>query len=117
MEKEMRLLISKEVGEEMSGRDIEKEYIYMNETIKNYPGLRLDELEKKIKLKKETIKHMIECVKTYPCTFHGYGPYIDKEGRYYIQGKDNTIKSLELENRELKGKLEELKRIFSDARS
>ena len=54
MEKEMRLLISKEVGEEMSGRDIEKEYIYMNETIKNYPGLRLDELEKKIKLKKET---------------------------------------------------------------
>lgn len=107
---EMRLLISKEVEEEMTGRDIEKEYIYMNETIKNSPGLRLDELEKKIKLKKETIKHMIECVKTYPCTFHCYGPYVDKGGRYYIQGKDNTIKSLEMENRELKGKLEALQK-------
>tara|TARA_B100000902_G_C27269707_1_gene895614 strand:+ start:61 stop:435 length:375 start_codon:yes stop_codon:yes gene_type:complete len=112
MEKEMRLLISKEVEEEMSGRDIEKEYIYMNETIKNSPGLRLNELGEKLKLKKETIKHMIECVKTYPCTFHNYGPYINKDGRYYIQGKDNTIKSLEVENKELKEKLAELKEIL-----
>ena len=55
---------------------------------------------------------MIECVKTYPCTFHNYGPYINKDGRYYIQGKDNTIKSLEVENKELKEKLAELKEIL-----
>jgi len=108
----MRLLISKEVEKEMSGRDIEKEYIYINETIKNSPGLKLNELGEKLKLKKETIKHMIECVKRYPCTFHDYGPYVIKDGRYYIQGKDNTIKSLEIENKELKEKLAELKEIL-----
>jgi len=113
----MRLLISKEVEEEMSGRDIEKEYIYMNETIKNSPGLRLNELGEKLKLKKETIKHMIKCVKTYPCTFHDYGPYVIKDGRYYIQGKDNTIKSLEAENKELKARLEALQKTISGAMS
>ena len=80
----------------------------MNETIKNSPGLRLNELGEKLKLKKETIKHMIECVKEYPCTFHDYGPYIIKDGRYYILGKDNTIKSLERENKELKEKINKI---------
>ncbi len=112
MEKEMRLLISKEVQGELKEKDLEKEYIYMNETIKNSPGLKLNQLGEKLKLKKETIKHMIECVKTYPCTFHDYGPYVEKDGRYYIRGKDNTIKSLEVENRQLKKKIEELQEIL-----
>ncbi len=105
MEKEMKLLISKEVQGELKDKDLEKEYIYLNETIKNSPGLKLNELGEKLKFKKETVKHMIECVKTYPCTFYDYGPYIEKDGRYYIKGKDNTIKSLEVENRELKEKI------------
>ena len=108
MEKEMKLLISKEVEEEMNGTDIEKKYIYMNETIRNSPGLRLNELGEKLELKKETIEHMIECVKKYPCSFHNYGPYVIKDGRYYIQGKDNTIKSLIEENKELKEKINKI---------
>ena len=35
----------------MNGMDIEKKYIHMNETIKNSPGLRLNELGEKLKLK------------------------------------------------------------------
>ena len=51
---------------------------------------------------------MIECVKEYPYTFHDYGPYIIKDERYYILGKDNTIKSLERENKELKEKINKI---------
>ena len=108
----MKLLISKEVQNELKGRDLEKAYIFMNETIKNSPGLGANELGELLNLKKNTVEYMIKCVKTYPCTFCDYGPYVDKGGRYYIQGKDNTIKSLEVENRELKKKIEELKEIL-----
>ena len=116
-ESEMKSFPSKDITDKMSGLDTEKIYISFNEIIKNMPGLNIKQLGEKLDIKPEIVEHLIWCVNEYPCTFTGYGPYVKINGRYYLQGKDNTIKSLEAENKELKEKIKELEKKVSGVKS
>lgn len=90
-----------------SGMDTEVMYKNLHETIKNNPGLTLKKLGEELKMGEKVIEKLLWCVEQNPCSFHAYGPYIRKKGRWYLEQTHTVILSLEMENKELKERLKQ----------